>query len=360
MDQKPKKPSKFTALRTWINHHRLVTLIVSGALAIAVVGNVALALMNAPLPAVIPDIFVKPKPKVYYSPLTGLKVKNKAATAKPVTAIMLENSPDARPQSGLKQAEVVYEAIAEGGITRFLALYQQNKPGLIGPVRSVRPYYVDWVTPYNASVAHVGGNAPALRQLRNGNYRDIDQFFNASTYWRVSDRYAPHNVYTDFKHLDALNKSKGYKISHPKPFARTDTKPAAKPTAARISVHISGPLFDSSYRYDKKHDYYLRFQAGAPHKDREMGTIHPKVIIVLNVKERTVVQDTARQQITTTGTGKVTIFQNGKVIKGTWHRKNRYVQYTFKNTDGKEIELARGQTWITAIPNGEGSVSWRK
>ena len=77
-----------------------------------------------------------------------------------------------------KHAEVVYEAIAEGGITRFEAFYQQNKPQLIGPVRSVRPYYIDWAVPYQPSFAHVGGSAVALKEIRNGKYRDLDQFFN--------------------------------------------------------------------------------------------------------------------------------------------------------------------------------------
>ena len=107
---------------------------------------------------------------------------------------MIENSPDARPQSGIKQAGVVYEAIAEGGITRFLALYQEAKPGLIGPVRSVRMYYVDWAAPYNASIAHIGGSAAALAEVRNGNYRDIDQFFNSGSYWRAIA--TPRTMYT--------------------------------------------------------------------------------------------------------------------------------------------------------------------
>jgi hypothetical protein len=121
------------------------------------------------------------EPPKFYSNLTGNLVESDAVSKQAVTGIMMENSPDARPQSGLKDSGVVFEAIAEGGITRFLVLYQEQKPQLIGPVRSVRMYYVDWVAGFNASVAHVGGSAAALSEVRNGNYRDIDQFFNAST-----------------------------------------------------------------------------------------------------------------------------------------------------------------------------------
>jgi len=345
--------------RTWINSHRSTAMIITGAIGVAVIGNVAMMLVGPEVPPPVADITVrKPAPK-FYSPLTGLEVKDEAMTKKPVTAIMIENSTDARPQSGLKQGEVIYEAIAEGGITRFLVLYQQNKPGLIGPVRSVRPYYVEWYAPWNASMAHVGGSSKALKEIRNGSYRDIDQFFNANTYWRASDRYAPHNVYTNFKRLDALNKKKGYKTSNPKGFLREDTKKAAKITARTINVHISSAAFDSSYRYDTKRNYYVRSQGGAKHVDREKGTITPKVVVVLDVKERTVFEDTYRQVITTTGSGKATIFQDGEVIKATWKRDSKKSQIQFFDAKGKEVALARGQTWITAIPS-EGSVSWKK
>ena len=95
-------------------------------------------------------------PEKFYSRLSGVEVASKELETAPVFGVMIENSIPARPQSGLNQAEVVFEAIAEGGITRFLALYQQNKPELIGPVRSVRGYYIDWASGFDASIAHVG------------------------------------------------------------------------------------------------------------------------------------------------------------------------------------------------------------
>ena len=362
MERKTKKPSKIAALRAWVNRHRLATMIIGGLFAIAVVGNVALALLGQPLPKLIPDIIVhKPKPKVYYSPLTGLKVKNQAATTKPVTAIMIENNLDGRPQSGLKQAEVVYEAIAEGDITRFMAFYQQNKPQLIGPVRSIRPYDIDWAQSWQASLVHVGGSAKALAQLRKGGYRNLDQFFNAAYYWRTADRYPPDNMYTSFKKLDALNKAKGYKTSHPKGMLREDTKASKKPTARKISVHISTALYNSTYRYDAKHNYYVRSMGGSLHKDREKGTITPKVVIAMTVNEKTQHQsDTYRQVIQTTGSGKAVVFQNGDATKVTWHRKSNSSAFEFTTADGKPFALARGQTWITALPKGKGSVTWHK
>jgi hypothetical protein len=352
---------KFASLKYWIATHRPQTIAGVGVLLLLLAGGITYAILSQPLPKVdTKPIATKPRPKpTYYAPLTGLKIDSEADRTKPVTAAIIENSPDARPQSGLKESEVAYEAVAEGGITRFLILYQQNKPTLLGPIRSVRPYYVDWVVPYNASVAHVGGSAAALKEIRNGNYRDIDQFFNAGTYWRASDRYAPHNVYTNFERLDALNAAKGYTKSEPKEFAREDVKSSPTLDAANIQVHISSATYDSSYVYDSTNKYYIRSQAGAPHEDREKGTITPKVIVVLNTEESTVMEETKRESIQSTGTGKVHIFQAGTVRAGIWHRATRDDQFSFTDDAGAEIKLDRGQTWITAIPNNRGSVTWQ-
>lgn len=357
-------PKFIQKIHDWVGqHHTAAYAIAAVGVVIAVVGVGALVMYQKPVEQQQPLAQTKKPepapPAKYYSPLTGNEVATEAITKYAATAVMIENSPDARPQSGLKAAGVVYEAVAEGGITRFLALYQQDKPGLIGPVRSLRLYYVDWLAPYQPSVAHVGGSLFALNEIRNGNYRDIDQFFNPATYWRSTDRYAPHNVYTNFERLDQLNAAKGYTTSDIKGFARKDAAPSPAPNATSINVGISGPLYNSSYTYDAASNSYLRSQAGAPHVDREAGQITPQTVIVMKVGMQRVMEDGYREQITTTGSGEATIFQDGVVTVGTWNKANRGSQITFTAADGKEIPLNRGQTWLTAIPNTTGSVSWR-
>jgi hypothetical protein len=299
-------------------------------------------------------------PPVYYARLTGRRVETEADETAAVTAIMIENSPDARPQSGLKNSGVVFEAIAEGGITRFLVLYQSEKPQLIGPVRSVRLYYVDWLTPFDASVAHVGGSAAALQLIRSGDYRDIDQFFNGDYYWRADDRYAPHNVYTSFEKLDALNAARGYTRSDFDAWPRQSGKPIETPDVTSINVTISGPLFNSSYTYDPASNQYLRSQTGEPHTDREEGQISPDVVVVMKVQETMVMEDGWRESITTTGSGPVYVFQNGTLTLGTWNKASREAQIEFLDQAGSVIKLGRGQTWITAVPeNHGGDVQWQ-
>lgn len=350
----------------WIHSHKKLAIALS-VIAVVLLGaglaGILYAINNqapdtttsTPKPTPKPE----PAPVKFYSPLTGKEVENQAATTQAVTAIMIENSPDARPQSGLKDSGVVFEAIAEGGITRFLVLYQQEKPQLIGPVRSVRMYYVDWVAPFNASVAHIGGSAAALAEVRNGNYRDIDQFFNPGAYWRASDRYAPHNVYTSFERLDALNNSKGYTSSMFTGFSRKDSKASEAPTATSLSVTMSSPLYNSSYVYDAATNLYTRSQAGAPHTDRESGHITPRVVVVMKVPQQRVLEDGYREQINTIGSGQAYIFQDGTVQEVIWSKPSRAEQISFKDGDGKVVPLARGQTWITAVPADDGGVTWQ-
>lgn len=362
-----KLPGKFTRLRAWVKKNPKKSIAIVALSLILIGGTVTAAVLSTqskPTPKQEKKTAVQKKPAapkpVYYSLLTGEQVKDKAAINQPVTAIMIENSPSARPQSGLKDAEVVYEAIAEGGITRFLAIYQQHKPQLIGPVRSVRPYYVDWVTPYDASIAHVGGSKNALAMVRNGTYRDIDQFFNGSFYWRATDRAAPHNVYTSFAKLDELNAKKGYVSSNPLPFDRADDeKQPPVQDATQVNLKISSPLYNSSYAYDPATKLYSRSQAGQPHTDREAGQIQAKVVIGLKVNMSTVFEDGYRESITTVGSGTAMIFQNGHATQATWTKDAASSQLKFTDANGQMVKLARGTTWISAIPNQGGDISWQ-
>lgn len=355
---------KFQSLVVLMKQHKalsiVIAFIVCASIGFAIAAVVDSMKPEAPAPIVAEKPKPKPKPKEkFYSLLTGVEVSDKDAVNAPVTAIMIENSPSARPQSGLKESGIIYEAIAEGGITRFLALYQQEKPNVVGPVRSLRMYYVDWLAPYNASVAHVGGSKAALDEVRNGQYRDIDQFFNGDTYWRANDRYAPHNVYTSFERIDRLNQARGYTSSDFAGFARVDGKPSEAPNATSATVNVSSATYNSSYTYDANSNSYLRSQGGAPHLDREKGQIQPSVVIALNVNMRKVMEDGYRESIETVGTGKATIFQNGTVQEVTWSKPDRKAVISFTDETGKEVALTRGQTWITAVPNGSGSVTWQ-
>ncbi len=348
--------------RLWYQQHpRLFWIICAVTIIVLAAGVVTIYALQKPVKnAAVVKKVEKPKPSIkYYSPLTGKLVDGESATKQAVTGIMIENSPNARPQSGIKNSGAVFEAIAEGGITRFLVLYQQEKPQIIGPVRSLRLYDVDWLAAFDAGIAHIGGSAQALAEIRNGSHRDLDQFFNSGSYWRASDRYSPHNVYTSFDKLDALNTSKGYTTSTFTGFSRVDGKPIAKPDATNIDITVSSGLYNSSYIFDTKTNTYTRNQGGTPHLDREDGQITPNVIIAIRVDETSELQDGYREVITTIGSGNATIFQNGTAIAATWHKADQKSQINFTDAAGNDIPLVRGQTWITAVPNDGGDVLWK-
>jgi len=296
----------------------------------------------------------KPKaPITTASPLSGLPV-DPALANRPVTGIMIENSVYARPQSGLQDAGVVYEAIAEGGITRFLSLFQDTRPQYIGPVRSLRPYYIDFAQPFQASIVHVGGSPEALATVRDGGHRDLDQFFNSGAFWRASSRPAPHNVYTNFDNLDGLNQAKGYTASHFTIWPRKPDKKLAVPTAKTIDISISSSDFYSHYDYDAASNSYNRSEGGAAHKelvsaDDSTGVqIHPKVVIAL-IMAYSIAADGQHSVYADTGSGTAIVFQDGGVTQGTWSKADSNSQITFQDSAGAPLKLNAGQTWLTLV-----------
>jgi len=311
-----------------------------------------------------------PKIEKFYSQLTGVETSKERST-RPILAVIIENSPEARPQAGLYGAGVVFEAVAEGGITRFTALYQEAELSSIGPVRSVRPYFIEWANPFDVAFAHAGGSPQALQMIRSGNYGiDIDEFFLPNVLWRSNDRWAPHNVFTSTEALlNYVVKEKGKTGSRFTPWLRKDGKaPKATvdeetgkkippKTVDKITIPVSTGLFGVTYEYNIKANKYLRFQGGQAHLDENGSQIAPKVVIAMMVSQSLNV-DGVHTNITTTGSGIAYIFQNGTAKQVTWERGSISDMLIFRDSNGAEMKLNSGQTWITAVPNGN-IVSWQ-
>jgi hypothetical protein len=364
-DPKPKKSKgifakfqNFVPYHKWYELSRQEKMVAGGGALLVVAGIIAAVyfLFIQSTPVTSAPVITKvepPKPTTIAAPLTGLQIDPSLAT-RPVTGIMIENSPDARPQSGLQDAGVVFEAIAEGGITRFVTLFQDTQPSYIGPVRSLRPYYLDFALPFDASIAHVGGSPDALAQVRSGGPIDLDQFFNADTYWRQSTRDAPHNVYTSFAKLDGLNQLKGHLTSKFTSWQRKKDQPSKTPAAKSIDLSISSFYFNVHYDWDAASNSYLRSEGGKPHlstssADNSTGQqLHPKVVIV-PIMTYSVLDSSGHSGYGVDGSGSVYIFQDGGVTQGTWSKAGRSSQFQFKDTAGNDIKLNAGQTWVTVL-----------
>jgi hypothetical protein len=287
-----------------------------------------------------------------YSPLTGQEVTDEQAK-RPITSIVLENAPEARPQSGLKDAGIVFEAIAEGGITRFAAIYQEGAPQDIGPVRSLRPYFLDWLRPFDATITHVGGSQKALRMVRDGSWKDMDQFANGKSFRRITERRAPHNVYTSFEKIDSFNQSKNYSLKDFESFTRKEDQKSSAPQVSSIKLNVSSGKYNVAYSYNSANNSYLRSQGGEAHLDKSGAQIEPKVVVALVVPYSIVQEDGSRYSYQTTGTGKAVVFQDGKAVEATWSKTNQASQIRLTDSTGTDIKLNRGQTWFTAVNSND-------
>jgi len=349
---------RFNKVKTWwksLNRNLRFGII---ALALLIICAGGLLAYSSSKPKIAPATQITkhtPKSQTVASPLTGVQVTKQAAS-RPVTGVMIENSLDARPQSGLQDAGVVYEAVAEAGITRFLTLFQDTAPQYLGPVRSLRPYYIDYAAPFQASIVHVGGSPDALSEVQNGSFRNLDQFFNGAYFTRISSRDAPHNVYTSFAELDQLNQSKGYTSSKFTSWPRKKDAKLTVPTAKTIDMAVSGPSYYVHYDYDAKTNSYARSEAGAPHMELTNSSdtvgvqIKPKVVVALVVPLSQGALDASGayySDYSTSGSGIAYVFQDGGVTQGTWTKDGTDGQLQFTDAAGHELKLNAGQTWLT-------------
>ena len=278
--------------------------------------------------------------------ITGIAISEELA-GRPTKAIMIENSVDARPQSGLYDADMVVEAVAEGGITRFVALFQSAQPKTIGPIRSARPYYVQIAKTFDAAYIHAGGSPDALALVSDIGIKDMSAFEDNGTYYRSDERSAPHNLYSSMDKLDTRATELGYKTSSYAPFVHKNDTPQT-PTASTINFTLSSQDFNPTFSYDIASNSYLRSEGGEPHMDVKNGhgQIAPKVIIGL------ITTKGSQDQYSTyrlTGNGEMRIFQDGVVSEGTWTKDKDDSQFVFKDKNGLPFGLNKGQIWMTLL-----------
>ncbi len=297
--------------------------------------------------------------------------------------VMIENQREARPQSGLSFADVVYEAVAEGGITRFLAVFYCQDAGIVGPVRSARTYFLDFISEYGSYplYAHVGGaNAPgpanALGQITNygwTGYNDLNQFsIGFPTFWRDYSRQGhtvatEHTMYsTTTKLWDFAAKSRGltnvdkngnsWETNFVKYSFKNDDPLSDRGNVNTIHIEF-WPKFESyavDWIYDKTSNSYKRENGGVPHIDRDTGKqLTTKNIVVLFMKE-THANDGYENNIHllygTTGMGDAIVFRDGKEINATWKKASRTSRTLLFDTNGSPIKFNRGKIWFEILP----------
>ena len=331
-------------------------------------------------------VFDSNQPKTEACPLNGAMYSKQQKAwwekHRPL-GVMIENHIEARPQSGISSADVVYEAVAEGGITRFLTVFYCQDAGQVGPVRSARTYFLDFISEYgdHPLYAHVGGaNTPgpanALGQIDDygwGNYNDLNQFaIGYPVFWRDYNRLGhaaatEHTMYSTTQKLwdyaatnrnltnvskDGTPWSKGFE---PYTF-KSDA--SASERGSKQTVHLEFWANSSDYsvdwNYDPTSNMYKRVNAGQPHIDKDTGKqLETKNIIVLSMVENSAndgYENNLHLLYTDKGTGKATVFMDGKKISGTWTKDSRTSRTIISDSSGTPVKFDRGQIWFEILP----------
>lgn len=300
------------------------------------------------------------KPK-FYAPLSGIPVDEAIYKRRPIGS-MVENTPDARPQSGLNTADIVMEAPAEGGITRFYSIWQSREATEIGPIRSARPYYVSWAAGFRAAYAHIGQSPEGLTKLKalgDSVVPDINFGFRfGSGYKRVTFRYAPHNVYSSTKHIRAIvhdlrqDKPGTYPGYLFKDDLALELRPASQKVPKIDFQGYGGDTYTVNYKYDRATNSYLRTVGGAAHRDRltKKQLSIKNVIIQFHPNPSFYASGHGRINVNTLGSGRAILLRDGKSYNITWSKKDDKSHLTYKDEFGYEVLLNRGgTTWVSAV-----------
>jgi hypothetical protein len=284
---------------------------------------------------------------------TNVKINNDSIPLP--LAIMIENYKDVRPQYSLGEADIVYEALAEGGITRFLAIYTISKNlETIGPVRSARHYYVDIAEEYHGLFAHIGGSPEALGILSVQEYlSDLNQFGYSQYYWRDEEKAAPHNLFTSTNLLAYavrdLNLSPEGDYESWK-YGKSNKNSVNDIVNQLIKIDFSTDDYNVEWKYDNDKNSFLRYNGGVEHKDALTDKqIEAKNIIVQYTETSLMDQATGRLDIQTQGEGRAVVFVDSTAIDATWKKLNRGDRTKFYDKEGQEITLNNGITWVEIV-----------
>jgi DUF3048 family protein len=282
-------------------------------------------------------------------PLTGVRGRS---PDRPALAIKVENLPEARPQAGLNKADIVYEEPVEGGITRFIVLYQSKDASRVGPVRSARMTDSTIFPQYGHPIfGYAGGIPSVMKAADQAGVKDENFDIAAGAYTRDPNRSAPHNLYTT---TAALYKAAHEKGGRPAPVFTYDTSvphPSKKVSYAHLDFSYSSDVY---WRWNPKKQVWLRFHGTVPHMLEGNVQVSAKNVVVQSVKvvypgQKDVLGNPSPEAVTV-GTGKAYVFRNSRMIVGKWVRPKTSDVTQFETKGGKVIPLTPGNTWIELFP----------
>ena len=315
----------------------------------------------------VPTAIPTPTPVPLVEAPTDGVLETAAEAARPVVAVMIDDAPAARPQSGLAAADILIQAPAEGGIPRYMALYQTSPAPSIGPIRSSRLYFVGWAAQWHALYAHVGG-APnalaALQQLNGSLVWNADEYIWASYMPRITTRVAPHNVYSSTTQLDALAKRLAVPPAPAPSWTFVDPAPPVRRPATG-ALRVPYPAGVITYEYDPTTDRYPRSVDGVAQVDPVTGArVAPFDVVVvyvtvgplLNEPGQPTNQLKGRLELGYTGSGRALVLRDGVAVDATWSKASDGAPLRLTQASGPgagtPVQLVRGQVVVQVVPEG--------
>lgn len=291
-----------------------------------------------------------PAPPVY--PLTGLPATDPALAARETLVVKIDNAPPARPQSGLNEADMVFEEIVNDNITRFALVYQSLGENVVGPCRSGRIQDIDLFGSFNRPLfAWSGGNATVTAAIDASDLVDIGPS-KANVYYRTGDRRAPHNLYSS---TDAL-RTRTIPDAGPPP-QQFSYRPADAAVQGSVSPGVDLVLdsINVSWRWDAAAGLYRRQMEGRDHFDALSGQVTTNNVVVLAMYYHPGISNSPDAQ--PIGTGNAYVFTGGNYVLATWTRTDRLQPYTLTADDGSVVQLSPGRTFVELPRNVAGTVN---
>jgi len=296
---------------------------------------------------------VQPKIEGIVSPLSGVHAPEDKVNRRPL-AIVFDNQSGARPQAGLIDAEIAYEFLVEGNITRYVGIFLINEPKIIGSIRSARPYFIEKALEFDSYFVHVGGSDQAFADIQIKKVADIDATSRGNdVFWRKNHKKIPHNMYSSF---DALKQAAEKSNFRTEPqfagFKFNSSLEAMHAGEIAQEIHIKySKGYEPSYIYDDENKVYNRYYNGAEHKDETSKEILTATNIIIQQVNAKIIDDKLRLDMDTIGSGSGKYITTGKVIDITWKKGSYEGATKYYDKVGQEINLNPGKTWIQVVRN---------
>ncbi len=300
------------------------------------------------------------------SPLTGLYIDNEIAEKRPI-AVTINNLHKALPQSGISQADIYYEALAEGEITRIVAIFQNFVSEKIGPLRSTREYFACFALDNDAIYIHHGGSPTGYSFIEKRNIDNLDGMTDTTAFWRDKQRANIPNMYEHSSYVDSEGvlesiENRGYRKQ------RNDTSPMfsfnindEQPRNGIDAVYIKIPFSYyqiSEFKYNEDTKLYERYQSGTEQIDEETGEVLTVKNVIIQYADTRVVDNEGRREIKLVGEGTGQFISDGKAIDLKWEKEKYDIPTKWYDSYGNELKLNKGKTWICVCPTNQRDITF--